>query len=289
MFRRLVLAASLAASLALPAFAADTAPLPDTSRLAVVGGSLLEIVFALGEGGKVIARDTTGIYPPEAATLPDVGYMRALSPEGVLSVNPSALLLVEGSGPPEALEVLTKAAIPQVTVPEGYSHAGILLKIATVGAALGVPDKAAALSAEVDAQMQAAEAITSAIPDAERKRVLFVISMADGKVRAAGGHTAADSVITLSGGINPLHDVGGYQTLSDEAILAAKPDAILMMSNGGEGDFSAEFIKNPALAATPAITNGKVIKLDGAYLLGFGPRTPAAIAEVARALYGEAR
>lgn len=289
MFRRTFLAASLAAGLALPVLATEVTPLPDSSRIAVVGGSLLEIVFALGEGGRVIARDTTGIFPPEAATLPDVGYMRALSPEGVLSVNPSALLLIQGSGPPEALEVLTKAAIPQVTVPEHWSHAGILEKIATVGAALGVPDKAAALSAEVDAQLKDAEAITSAIPDAERKRVLFIISMADGKVRAAGGNTAADSVITLSGAINPLHDVTGYQTLSDEAILAAKPDAILMMSNGGEGDFSAQFAQNPALAATPAVTNGKVIKLDGAYLLGFGPRTPAAITEVARALYGEAR
>lgn len=288
MFRRSFLAAALAASLALPAFATEVARLPDPSRLAVVGGSLLEIVFALGEGGKVIARDTTGIYPPEAATLPDVGYMRALSPEGVLSVNPSALLLIEGAGPAEALEVLTKAAIPQVTVPESYSHAGILQKIATVGAALGVPDKAVALAAEVDRQMQVAEAITSAIPDAERKRVLFIISMADGKVRAAGSGTAADSVISLSGGINPLGGTQGYQTLSDEAILAAKPDAILMMSNGGEGDFSAQFAQNPALAATPAITAGKVIKLDGAYLLGFGPRTPDAIADVARALYGEA-
>ena len=288
MFRRSFLAAALGASLALPAFATEVARLPDPSRLAVVGGSLLEIVFALGEGGKVIARDTTGIYPPEAATLPDVGYMRALSPEGVLSVNPSALLLIEGAGPAEALEVLTKAAIPQVTVPESYSHAGILQKIATVGAALGVPDKAVALAAEVDRQMQVAEAITSAIPDAERKRVLFIISMADGKVRAAGSGTAADSVISLSGGINPLGGTQGYQTLSDEAILAAKPDAILMMSNGGEGDFSAQFAQNPALAATPAITAGKVIKLDGAYLLGFGPRTPDAIADVARALYGEA-
>lgn len=289
MFRRSFLAAAIAASLALPAFATEVAPLPDSSRLAVIGGSLLEIVFALGEGGRVIARDSTGIYPPEAASLPDIGYMRALSPEGVLSVNPSALLLVQGSGPPEALEVITKAAIPQVTVPESYSHAGILEKIATVGAALGVPDKAATLSAEVDKEMQAAEAITASVPDAERKRVLFIISMADGKVRAAGAQTAADSVITLSGGINPLHDVTGYQTLSDEAILAAKPDAILMMSNGGEGDFSAQFAQNPALAATPAVTNGKVIKLDGAYLLGFGPRTPAAITEVARSLYGEAR
>lgn len=287
MLRRTLLAALLAAGLAMPSMGADTQPLPDPSRLAVVGGSLLEIVFALGEGGKVIARDTTGLYPPDAATLPDVGYMRALSPEGVLSVNPSALLLIEGSGPPEALEVIGKAAIPQVVVPEAYSHQGILAKVRVVGDALGVPEKAAALSAEIDTQMQAAEAITAAIPPEKRKRVLFVISIADGKVRAAGSGTAADSVIALSGGINPLREAHGYQTLTDEAILAAAPDAILMMDNGGEGDFSAELSANAALAATPALKSGTVIKLDGAKLLGFGPRTAAAITEVATALYAK--
>lgn len=279
--------ASAFIAFALPAAAAEPAPLPDTSRLVAIGGSLLEIVYALGEEGKLVGRDSTGLYPPEATKLPDVGYMRALSPEGVLSVNPSALLVVEGSGPPEALDVLTKGSLPYVTVPDSYSHEGVLTKVRYVGAALGIPEKAEQLAGELDKQLTAAEDLTRSIPDAERKRVLFIISATDGKIRAAGSGTAANGIIDLAGGINPLHDMNGYQTLTDEALLSANPDLILTMNNGGPGGDITDAIKaNPILAQSPALRDGKLLSIDGAFLLGFGPRTPAAVLELAHDLYG---
>lgn len=285
---RSVLFAALA-GLAAPVLAEETVePFKDTSRLVAIGGSLLEIVYALGEEDRLVARDSTGLYPPEALSLPDVGYMRTLSPEGVIAVNPTALLVVEGSGPPETLDVLSKGSIPYVTVPDSFSHEGVLTKVRTVGKALGVDAKAEALASELDAQMKAAEAATGAIPDAERKRVLFIISIRDGKVRAAGTGTAANGIITLAGAVNPLAEMSGYQTLTDEAILTADPDVILMMNNSGAGDFSADLAGNPALASTRALKEGNVVKIDGAFLLGFGPRTPAAILELAGQLYGDA-
>ncbi len=50
----------------------------DTSRVVSVGGDVTEIVYALGEEDRLIARDTTSMYPEAAMKLPDVGYMRAL-------------------------------------------------------------------------------------------------------------------------------------------------------------------------------------------------------------------
>ena len=272
----------------MPAVAQDQVPpFADPSRLVVTGGSLLEIVYALGEEDKLVARDTTGVYPPEAMALPDVGYMRALSPEGVLAVNPSAMIVVEGSGPPETLDVLSKGSLPYVTVAEDFSHEGVLAKVRAVGQALGVADKAEALVQTLDAEMQAAEAVTSAVPDAERQKVLLVNSVQDGKVRAAGGGTAANSMIALAGGVNPLADMHGYQTLSDEAILTANPDVVLYMNNTGAADFVEALKSNAALAATPAVSNGRLIEVDAAFLLGFGPRTPAAIRDLAAELYGD--
>jgi len=274
------------AALATPALAQDA--FPDPSRVAVIGGSLLEIVYQLGEEGKLVARDTTGIYPPEASSLPDVGYMRALSPEGVLAVNPTALLVIEGSGPPEALDVLSKGSVPYISVPEGYSHEGILTKVRAVGAALGVPEKAEELATKLDGELTQAETAANAVPEGERKKVLFVISVQDGKIRAAGTGTAANGIIELAGAINPLAEMQGYQTLSDEAILNADPDFILMMNNGGAGDFTADLAANPALAASPALLEeGHLIQMDGAYLLGFGPRTPQALLELNQKLYGD--
>jgi iron complex transport system substrate-binding protein len=250
--RSSLLAFTALAGLAFPALAQDeVTPFADPSRLVAIGGSLLEILYALGEEGKLVARDTTGVYPPEAMALPDVGYMRALSPEGVLAVNPSALLVVEGSGPPETLDVLAKGSVPYVTVPDDFSHEGVLTKVRTVGAALGVADKAEALATELDQQMQAAEAATKDIPEPERQKVLFVISAQDGKIRAAGTGTAANGIIELAGAINPLAEMHGYQTLSDEAILTANPDVVLFMNNTGATDFVDKLKANPALAATP--------------------------------------
>lgn len=283
--RTSLLALATVAGLAFPAMA--QAAFADTSRVVVIGGSLLEIVYALGEEDRLAARDSTGVYPPKAVSLPDVGYMRALSPEGVLAVNPSALLVVEGSGPPETLDVLSKGSVPYITVPDEFSHEGVLTKVRAVGEALGVEEKAEALATELDQQMQAAEALTKDIPEAERQRVLFVISVQDGKIRAAGSHTAANGIIELAGAVNPLAAMNGYQTLTDEAILTADPDVVLFMNNTGAADFVDNLKANPALAATPAVTAGRIIEIDAAFMLGFGPRTPEAILELTGQLYGD--
>jgi iron complex transport system substrate-binding protein len=276
----------LALLAAAPAFADEVKPFADTSRLVAIGGSLTEIVYALGEESRLVARDSTALYPEAALQLPDVGYMRQLSPEGVLSVNPSALLVLEGSGPPEALDVLSRASVEQVTVPEGFSADGILEKVRIVGAALGVPDKAAKLEAELDTQLKAAEAATAGI--AEKQRVLFILSLEAGKVMASGTGTAADGVIHMAGAENAVTAYQGYKTLTDEALIDAAPDVILMMTREGGAITDDELFSQPGIALTPAGKNRKVIRIEGAYLLGFGPRTAAAVEELASDLYGDA-
>ena len=136
--------------------------------------------------------------------------MRQLSPEGVIAANPTAILAIEGSGPPDALAVLKSAGIPFETVPEGYDRAAILKKIDVVGKFLGVEDKARELEAQVGADLDAAVADAAKRPESERKRVLFILSFQNGKVMAAGGHTAADGIIAhigVSSGISPRIEV----------------------------------------------------------------------------------
>ena len=289
-FSRLVRAGSLLVALVIGASAAIAEEghqvFKDTSRIASVGGSITEIVYALGEQDKLVARDSTSVYPEAAMTLPDVGYMRQLSPEGVLSVNPSGLLVLEGSGPKEAIDVLKKASIPFITVPETYDHAGILEKIRVVGKAFDADEKAAELSAAVDADLAAAEKLTADIP--EKKRVLFILSMQGGKILAAGSDSAASGIIELAGAVNAVEGFSGYKQLTDEAAILARPDIILMMDRqGGHAVADADLFAHPAIAPTPAGQAKRLVRMDGGYLLGFGPRTAGAIRELATALYGD--
>ncbi|WP_091885425.1 hemin ABC transporter substrate-binding protein [Phyllobacterium sp. OV277] len=289
--RKLHLAASFAGLLTLSlshgiASAEEvTGRLPDASRVVSIGDSITEIVYALGEEGHLVGRDQTSTYPEAARKLPDVGYMRALSPEGVLSINPTAIIAVEGSGPKETIDVLKKASVPFVFVPEDYTGKSITAKIRVVGAALGVDDKAEKLAAQVEKDLQASEDATKNIKN--RKRVLFVLSAQGGKIMASGTKTAANGIIALAGADNAITEYPGYKPLTDEAIITAKPDVILVMDRGGDhSSDNADLLANAAISATPAGKDKKIIRMGGQYLLGFGPRAPKAIHELAEAIYG---
>jgi iron complex transport system substrate-binding protein len=179
---------------------------------------------------------------------------------------------------------LKKSSVAYVEVPETYDRAGILEKIRLVGKALGADAKAEKLAAETDVKLKAAEKQTASVKD--RKRVLFILSLQNGKILAAGSNTAADGIIKLAGGVNAVESVAGYKQLADEAVVTAAPDAILMMSHAGPSVPDEVLFANPAIAETPAGKAKKVIRMDGAYLLGFGPRTADAIHDLAVAFYG---
>lgn len=257
----------------------------DTSRLITLGGSVTEIAVALGVEGRLVARDTTSNFPDSIQSLPDVGYIRALSPENILALDP-ALIVAEGdAGPPEAVEVLTAAGIPFVLVPEATDPQGIIAKITAVAEALGQPEKGAELAAKVQAGLDAATARAAAV--AKPKRVLFILSLQGGRVMAGGEGTEAEGIIRLAGGINAATGFQGYKPMTDEAVLTSQPDVILMMDREGELSISdADVLAQPALSQTPAAGAAAILRMDGMLLLGFGPRTPEAALALHDALYG---
>lgn len=104
---------------------------------------------------------------------------------------------------------------------------------------------------------------------------------------AGGERTKAEGIIRPAGGINAGTGFQGYKPMTHEAMLTARPDAILMMDR--EGDLSiadADVFAQPALAQSPAASTGAINRMDGMLLLGFGRRTPEAARLLHDALYG---
>ncbi|MFD1198656.1 hemin ABC transporter substrate-binding protein [Brucella gallinifaecis] len=278
--------AVLVTTVALSGFAkADTVEkFTDTSRIVSVGGAITEIVYALGAGDMLVARDQTSTYPEQVHELVDIGYMRRLSPEGVLSINPTGILMSEGSGPPETLEVLKKASVPIVMIPESYTGDGVIAKIEAIGHAFGLEDKAKELATNVSRDLEVAASISAT--QNPRKRVLFIMGVRDGRIMASGTGTGADGIISLAGGVNAIDSYQGYKQLTVEAIEKAAPDMILTMNIGKDSVQIEDLFKNPVLANSPAGRSGNIVQMDSLYLLGFGPRTGAASRELSEKLYG---
>ncbi|MBZ6077113.1 heme/hemin ABC transporter substrate-binding protein [Microvirga puerhi] len=252
-------------------------------RIVSIGGAVTEILYRLGHEAEIVGVDSTSQYPAEALkTKANVGYVRALGAEGVLSLSPTLVLAGEGAGPPDALHLIAQAGIPIVRVPEEPSPAGIVKRVEVIAQAVEEADRGNALAREIEQDF--------ALLSKERVRVtrpvraLFVLSLQNGRPLVGGAGTTADAVLALAGATNVASSLTGWKPLSDEGLIAAAPEAIVMMQNGPGGNASDPF-GLPAFAATPAATARRLIVMDGVYLLGFGPRTPAAARDLMRALY----
>lgn len=252
-------------------------------RILPLGGTVTEIVYALGEQGRLVGRDTTSTWPAEAMHLPDVGYVRTLSPEGVLSVTPDLIVMEAGAGPVETIDTLRGAGVRMVTVPDDYTAEGVAQKIRIVAEALGVTDKGATLAQTVETQIAEAGARVAA-DTGTKPRVMFILANSGGRLMGSGTDTAAAAIIALAGGENAVTGFSGYKTLTDEAITTAAPDVVLIMDRGDGSLSGTELLTHPALINTPAGAKGAVVQMPGLLLLGFGPRTGEAIATLNTAL-----
>ncbi|MCB4771867.1 ABC transporter substrate-binding protein [Ancylobacter sp. Lp-2] len=256
----------------------------DTSRVVAIGGSITEILYALGLEDRIVAVDTTSVFPPQALKdKPDVGYMRALSAEGVLALGPSLVLAMEGSGPPTTINVLQQASVPFISVPEGHDAAGVVAKIRFVAHAMGADEKGEALAKAVAEDFEALAAMRARIK--EPRGAVFVMSMGGGSPMVGGQGTGADAAFKLAGVTNVMSAITGYKPAVGEAVLAVEPYAIVKMGRSGGADDA--ILQLPAFATTPAARDKRLFPVDGAYLLAFGPRTPQAARDLAAAIYPE--
>ena len=267
---------------------AETQSTPSTqaapTRIVSVGGALTEIVYALNAADKLVGVDTTSQYPETATQLPQVGYQRQLSAEGVLSLKPDVILLTEEAGPPAVLEQIKAAGIKVITLPAEHSVEGVIKKIHGVAEAVGKVPEGEAMILEFKRKLSAAQ---QALPQTNKPNIVFLLNVGGGSPMAAGRNTAANAMIALAGGNNAFGDThDGYKPVSSEAMIAANPGIILLTKDtldtlGGID----KAVAIPGVALTDAGKNKRIVTLDSLYLLGFGPRLPEAVQELGQLLH----
>ncbi|WP_419904034.1 heme/hemin ABC transporter substrate-binding protein [Kiloniella sp.] len=253
-------------------------------KIITIGGPVTEIVFALGEGGKVIATDTTSKYPERALILPKVGYMRQLSVEGLLSLGPDHIIALEGSGPTHVLEAIKTTGVPVTLVPELVTPDRIVEGVIIVSSVLNNFDIGSTLGAQIKEQLEKQLAMASG--QRSKPSVLFLLNTGHGNLMTAGKDTAIDTIIRYTGAINSAADLNGFKPLSSEYMITNSPDYILLPQRTLDQAGGISQLKNdPILGKLKAVSQDRILTLDGTLLLGLGPRTPKAIQLLASQLF----
>jgi iron complex transport system substrate-binding protein len=238
-------------------------------KVVSLGGDITEIVYALGAQSQLVGRDSTSTWPAAVKKLPDVGYMRQLNIEGILSLQPTMVIASRQAQPSSVLSGIADNHVQVINVTDDYTLPAIMQKVAVIASALGKTEEGQILQEKIAAQI-------SAIPMVPvNKRVLFLLSHGGMGTMVAGQETAADSAIRIDGLQNAMQGFAHYRPLSAEGVIASKPDLIVISADsinsiGGEKNLW----QLPGLAQTPAGLNKQVLIVDDMALLGFSLRTP---------------
>lgn len=258
-----------------------------------MSGSLAATVWALGFGDRLIGRDISTTFPG-VEDLPVVtGSGHAISPESVLALRPD-LIITDGTiGPIDVVLQLREAGIPVVfvRVAPGLSQpVELAQKVAQI---FGAPDAGERLATQVSADIaQVTDIIATKAPQAraDKLRMVFLyLRGANGIYYLFGEESGAGELITALGGIDIATEIGwvGLRPMTDEALIAANPDLILVMTGGLEsvGGVEELIALKPALGLTPAGENLRFVDMADSQVLSFGPRTALVIDALARAIY----
>ena len=267
----------------------------DTSRILALDiyGSTSRIVFELGLGDQLVGRDISTAFP-EAAVLPLVTQNgHDLNAEAILDLAPTVIITDTSLGPWDTILQMRDVGIPVVVVDSHRRIESVDTLITQVGTALGVPERAAELAArtgvEIDEKLAEIAAVAPVEP-ADRLRMIFLyVRGQSGVYYLFGDESGADSLIESLGGIDIAGEIGwqGMRPITDEALVAADPDLILMMTKGLESVDGVEGLMEhiPAIAQTAAGQNRRIVDMSDTQILSFGPATAAVLDALAVAIY----
>lgn len=256
-------------------------------RIITAGSAITETVCALGDCDKIVASDRTSLYPENIQQLPSIGYRTGINAEGILSLKPD-LVIVEKDYVEEAvLTQLASTGVKLVIVERQLNVNDTKKFILQIATALKRDAEGKKLTASIDAEIAEAKLMLQRATSSPK--VLCIYNRGTGTVSMAGKDTFAD-ILAYAGATNAVRNVDQYKSLNTEALIAANPDYLLMVSTGLESLGGIDgVLKIPGVTQTTAGKKRQIISLDSLMLTNFGPRFGKTVKELVLLLHPELR
>ena len=261
-------------------------------RLVVISQVYNEIIWALGAQDSVVGVDYSSTYPPDVKQTQTVGYHRALSAEGILSLHPTAILHDGNIGPPQVVEQLQSLNIPMKTfTAKNDSVDGTKALVREIGAYFHKQDRAEELCRTLDSQMAASLEKVKQYTDHPKVAVIHFgrasnIYLVVGK-GGGGDGGAASQMIEWAGGQMAIESKGMQRMESPEIIAQANPDVILLTDFGYDrlGGVTDQVKALPGVSTSNAAKNNRIYRVEENVLMYFGPRSGENIEKVAAIIH----
>jgi len=261
-------------------------------RYVVISPIYNEIIWALGAQDKVVGIDLSTTYPPEVKQVQTVGYHRALSAEGILSLHPTGIIHDNNIGPPQVVQQLQQLNIPMKTFSaKNDSFDGTKALIREIGTYFHKEQRAEELCKTLDDQRAVSLEKVKQYTDHPRVAVIHFgrasnVYLVVGK-GGGGDGGGVSQMVELAGGQMAVENRGMQRMESPEIIAQANPDVILLTNYGYDRlNGSLDQIKAlPGVATSNAARNNHIYRIEENVLNYFGPRSGENIAKVAEIIH----
>lgn len=246
-------------------------------RIVCLSKHLTEMMFALGKGNLLVGVDLSSTYPDSAKLIKTVGYHRALSAEGIISLEPDLVIHSNDIGPEPVNGQLINAGLKVKTFGGANTIDSAKLLLKELGQYFGVEKKADSVISKMEKDIIAAQiaVVKRNIKDTPSVMVIHFGRASNIYFVMSGRKGPADKMISMAGGKAVQYDAKGARQLSAEAVAEANPDIIIATDYGYDQMGSMEkFITDvPGVSLTNAGKNKKIFRFEEHDLIYFGPRT----------------
>jgi iron complex transport system substrate-binding protein len=264
----------------------------EAERLVVISQIYNEIIWALGAQDAVVGVDYSSTYPPDVKQVQTVGYHRALSAEGILSLHPTAILHDNNIGPPQVVEQLQSLNIPMKSfTAKNDSIDGTKALIREMGTYFHKEDRAEELCRTLDSQLAASLEGVKKYNDHPKVAVIHFgrasnIYLVVGK-GGGGDGGGASQMIEWAGGQMAIDSQRMQRMESPEIIAQANPDVILLTEFGYDrlGGSLDQIKALPGVATSNAAKNNRIYRIEENVLMYFGPRSGENVEKVAAIIH----
>ncbi|WP_175700080.1 cobalamin-binding protein [Burkholderia ambifaria] len=250
--------------------AGNTVTLPaPAQRVISLAPHATELVYAAGGGAKLVGTVTYSDYPPAAQAVPRVGDNKALDLERIAALKPDLIVVWRHGNAERQTDALRALHIP-LFFSEPKHLDDVATSLRQLGTLLGTAPVADAAAASFSRDIAALRARY-----AGRAPVTMFFQVWDRPLTTLNGAHLFNDVITLCGGRNVFAALKPLApSVTDEAVLAANPEAIVTTSAGATRSDAPlpSLARWRAWPALTAVARNNLFAIDGDLLTRPSPR-----------------
>ena len=241
-----------------------------------------EILYALGVGKQIVGVSSVDDYPEDVKKIKKFDAMN-INYEAILKAKPTMVFTHESMAiaQEKTMKKLAKKGIKVIVVSDTKSIDTIGKSINQIAKAVHKEEAGKDLTKKIN---QDVKTVVDKYKAKTKDKSVFIEVSSNPSIYTGGSDTLFDSMLTKLSAKNTFHDIKGWQSVNQEAIIKKNPDVLITTSGISTKAYQKEISKRPGFESIKAVQDNHVVAVNDDLISRPGPRIAKGLEQVAKAI-----